>query len=121
MMKARDSESPRLREKLGHPVVDADGHLFEPIPVFKQHFIDFVPLSARLQPMFSSDIGHWDVPDMAKVLVEAHELVEDGHITDDDFRESTFTNPVKFYASTNPEFFKGTRVEAEATALLAAG
>ncbi len=78
------------------------------------------PLNARLQPMFSSDIGHWDVPDMAKVLVEAHELVEDGHITDDDFREFTFTNPVKFYASSNPDFFKGTKVEAEAAALLAA-
>jgi predicted TIM-barrel fold metal-dependent hydrolase len=79
------------------------------------------PMNARLQPMFSSDVGHWDVPDMAKVLVEAHELVSDGHITDDDFRDFTFVNPVKFYASTNPDFFRGTRVEAEATRLLAAG
>jgi len=77
------------------------------------------PFGARLRPLFSSDIGHWDVPDMLGVLPEAHELVDDGHITPDDFRELTFENAVRFYASLNPDFFRGTRVEREAAELLA--
>ena len=36
------------------------------------------PLGARLQAIFASDIGHWDVPDIREVLPEAWELVEDG-------------------------------------------
>ena len=31
------------------------------------------PFGARLKAMFGSDIAHWDVPDMADVLCEAHE------------------------------------------------
>ena len=31
--------------------------------------------------MFSSDIGHWDVPDMAGVVAESFELVDDGLLT----------------------------------------
>ena len=43
----------------------------------------------------SSDIGHWDVPDITEVLEEAYEMVEDKVITEDDFKDFTFTNPVK--------------------------
>jgi len=32
-------------------------------------------------------------------------------ITEDDFRDFGFTNPVSLLAGTNPEFFKGTAVE----------
>ncbi len=32
----------RIRAKLGHPVVDADGHLIETAPVFKPFFLDYV-------------------------------------------------------------------------------
>ena len=39
------------------------------------------PGGARLRAMFSSDIGHWDVPDMAGVVAESFELVEDGVLT----------------------------------------
>ena len=60
------------------------------------------PLGARLRAMFSSDIGHWDVPDMAGILAEAWELVEDGLIGEADFREFVFANPVRFYTSANP-------------------
>ena len=35
-----------------------------------------LPHGARLNAMFASDIGHWDVPDMRGVLPEAWELVE---------------------------------------------
>ena len=70
-------------------------------------------LGARMNAILGSDIGHWDVPDMTKVMVEAHELVEDGFITDDDFRDFTFGNVVEMHAGMNPDFFKGTVVEAE--------
>ncbi|HEY6331362.1 MAG TPA: amidohydrolase family protein, partial [Blastocatellia bacterium] len=35
------------------------------------------PLGARLNVLFGSDIGHWDVPDITEVVEEAYELVED--------------------------------------------
>jgi predicted TIM-barrel fold metal-dependent hydrolase len=65
----------------------------------------------RLKPVFSSDMSHFDVPDMTQVLAEAYELVEDGLLTEDDFREFTFSNAVRLHASSNPDFFKGTAVE----------
>ena len=70
-------------------------------------------LGARLNAILGSDIGHWDVPDMTKVMVEAHELVEDGFISAADFRDFTFGNVVGMHAGMNPDFFKGTVVEAE--------
>ena len=50
------------------------------------------PMEARLNAVFSSDIGHWDVPDNRRVLAEAWEMVEHGLIDRDDFRRFTFTN-----------------------------
>jgi predicted TIM-barrel fold metal-dependent hydrolase len=69
------------------------------------------PLGATLQPLFSSDIGHWDVPDVGKVLNEAYEQIEHGWLNEDEFREFTCENVVKMYTVGNPDFFKGTRVE----------
>ncbi len=63
-------------------------------------------------------MGHWDVTDMSGVLAEAHELVEHGLIDEADFRDFVFANPVRFYTSVNPDFFRGTRVEAEAAAVV---
>jgi hypothetical protein len=74
---------------------------------------------ARLNAIFSSDIGHFDVIDMRHPLSEAYELVEDGHITADDFRAFTFANAVKLWGTQNPKFFEGTRVAKEAAAVLA--
>jgi predicted TIM-barrel fold metal-dependent hydrolase len=71
------------------------------------------PYGARIKPLFGSDIGHFDVPDMREVLVEAHELVDDGIITPDDFRDFVFTYPVEFWTGVNPDFFKGTAVEGQ--------
>ncbi len=51
---------------------------------------------------------------MSLVLHEAWELVEDGLITEEDFRDFTFANPVGLWAANNPNFFKGTSVEREA-------
>jgi predicted TIM-barrel fold metal-dependent hydrolase len=69
------------------------------------------PLGTRLKALFSSDVGHWDVPEMAGVLGEAWELVDDGHITPADFREFVFENAISLWCGTNPAFFDGTRVE----------
>jgi hypothetical protein len=60
------------------------------------------------------------VIDMRHPLREAYELVEDGHITADDFRAFTFTNAVKQWGTQNPKFFEGTRVAKQAAAVLAA-
>lgn len=76
------------------------------------------PFGARLNALFGSDIGHWDVPNMRDVVAEAYELVEAGHITEDDLRDFVFANPIRFFAATNPNFFKGTAVEAAAAKLL---
>jgi predicted TIM-barrel fold metal-dependent hydrolase len=69
------------------------------------------PFGSRLRAMFSSDIGHWDVPDMSGVLAEAYEGVEEGRLTMEDFGAFTFGNVSRFYLDTNPEFFTGTVVE----------
>jgi predicted TIM-barrel fold metal-dependent hydrolase len=73
----------------------------------------FNPYGARLNALFGSDIGHFDVPDMSDVLPEAHELVEEGLITRDDFRDFVFGNAARFWTAGNPGFFKGTRVEKQ--------
>lgn len=77
------------------------------------------PMKARLNTLFGSDIGHFDVTDFTQVLPEAYELVEDGLITQEDFGEFLFGNPVRFFGEANPDFFKGTVVEKQAEALLA--
>ncbi len=77
------------------------------------------PMGSRLRAMFSSDMGHWDVPDMTEILEEAYELVEKKIIDEAAFREFVCVNPIRFYTSVNPEFFDGTRVESEARKILA--
>ena len=79
------------------------------------------PFDAEIKTLFGSDVGHFDVQDMAGVLPEAYELVEDEKITDRDFSHFVFENPVRFWGETNPRFFEGTRVAKEAQALLQSG
>ena len=64
---------------------------------------------ARLQVMFGSDIGHWDVTDMRTVLAEAYELVEHERVSLDGFRSFTFTNAVRLHGLRNPAFIRGFR------------
>ena len=54
---------------------------------------------------------HFDVPDFADVIAEAIEMVEKGCVTEQDFREFTFTNAARLHTRNNPGFFKGTVVE----------
>ena len=68
------------------------------------------PFASKLNALYSSDIGHFDVIDMRDPLPEAWELVEDGLITADDFRAFTFANAVRLWGTQNPRFFEGTAV-----------
>jgi predicted TIM-barrel fold metal-dependent hydrolase len=68
------------------------------------------PFRAKLNALYSSDIGHFDVIDMRDPLPEAYELVEDGVITEDNFRDFTFANAVHLWGTQNPRFFEGTAV-----------
>ena len=69
------------------------------------------PLGAKLRALFSSDIGHWDVPVLADVAWEAHEGVREGLVSEEDFRDFVFTHPARFWRNGNPDFFAGTTVE----------
>ncbi|HEV3113244.1 MAG TPA: amidohydrolase family protein [Candidatus Binataceae bacterium] len=79
------------------------------------------PLGARLRAMMGSDISHWDVPDMTEPVADAYGLVERGLITQDDFREFTFLNPVRLHAGMNPRLFEGTICEKAVAQALARG
>ena len=68
-------------------------------------------MGVRLRPIFSSDFTHFDVPDFREVIPEAFEMVEKGFITEQDFREFTFTNAAQLHTRNNPDFFKSTVVE----------
>ncbi len=74
-------------------------------------FAPSVPGGQPLRAMFSSDIGHWDVPDMSTVVSESYELVERGHISADQWRRIVFDHPVEMYTRANPQFFDHTSVE----------
>jgi hypothetical protein len=77
------------------------------------------PFGVQIKAILGTDLGHWDVTNMRDTVAEAYELVEHGLMTDADFKAFVFTNQVEVYAGNNPDFFKGTRVEAEAAKALA--
>ena len=58
--------------------------------------------------------------DFRDPLPQAYGLVEDGHITEDNFRDFVFANSVRLWGTQNPNFFDGTVVAREAAAVLAA-
>ncbi|MYE11638.1 MAG: amidohydrolase family protein [Gammaproteobacteria bacterium] len=80
---------------------------------------EFNPCGAEIKTLFGSDIGHFDVQEMAGVLPEAYELVEDGKIDHPQFRRFVFENPVRFWGEANPSFFEGTVVADAAGQVLA--
>lgn len=71
-------------------------------------------MKTRLKAMLGSDVSHFDVPDASEVMEEAWEMVEDGLVTEIDFRDFCFGNAVELHGRMNPDFFKGTVVEAAA-------
>ncbi len=71
------------------------------------------PLGAKLKPIFSSDIGHWDVPEMNGVLQEAWELVEDELLSESEFAEFVWHNDAEMLLGANPAFFDGTALAGQ--------
>jgi predicted TIM-barrel fold metal-dependent hydrolase len=69
---------------------------------------------AKLKAMFGSDVGHFDVTDMASVLVEAYELVEDGLLSAADFRDFTCAHVAELHRGMNSRFFEETVIAAAA-------
>ena len=65
---------------------------------------------ASLRAVLSSDISHWDVRDMNRVLPHAYSLVESGILTPEQFEAFTFRNPYELHTAVNPDFFEGTVV-----------
>jgi hypothetical protein len=57
------------------------------------------PVWAKLNAIFSSDIGHWDVVDMRDVIAEAYELVEHGLLNENEFRDFAFANVARMWCS----------------------
>jgi len=68
------------------------------------------PGKARLNLLFGSSIGHFNVPLMAVFLPEAYELVEDELITRGDFRDFVCDSAIRFWGQVNPALFEETRV-----------
>ncbi len=67
-----------------------------------------LPHDVRLNALFASDIGHWDVADARDVVHEAYELVEHGQIGVADFRAFTCDNVGRMLTDLNPSFFDAT-------------
>ena len=74
---------------------------------------DLLPYGAKLNAFYGSDIGHFDVPDMREVLSEAIEPLEEGILSEADFRDFVFTHAARFYTDTNADFFEGTIIADE--------
>jgi predicted TIM-barrel fold metal-dependent hydrolase len=69
------------------------------------------PLNTQVNVLYSSDFGHWDVPDGDEMLFDTWQLVEEGAISAENFRHMVSEKPYEFYTANNPDFFKGTAVE----------
>ena len=76
-----------------------------------------LPGEAPIRPIFSSDIGHWDVAHMDEVLPEAYEHIDHGWMTAEQFRGFVCDNSVRMYTDANPDFFEGSTVADYARAL----
>jgi hypothetical protein len=77
-------------------------------------------LGVALRPLFSSDIGHWDVPQLTDPLPNSWSLVESGRLSRDGYRRFSFELPARVHLAMNPDFFAGTAVEAAVRARLSA-
>ena len=74
-----------------------------------------LPGGRPLRPIFSSDIGHWDVAHMHEVLPEAYEHLEHGWMDEAQFRDFMCDNAIRMFRGANPDFFAGTVVEGYAS------
>jgi hypothetical protein len=65
---------------------------------------------AKLKPLYGSDIGYWDVPDMSNIAEAPPPTASSASQTGN--QSLLFDNAISFWTANNPNFFKGTRVEA---------
>ena len=108
ILAAARPEARQFRSRLNVPILDSYFGCEADDPINAWAFNRRAnPLRARLNALFSSDIGHFDVPDMTEVVPEAYELVEHGLLTDDDFRDFIFTNAVRFWGRGEPGLLQG--------------
>jgi predicted TIM-barrel fold metal-dependent hydrolase len=75
-----------------------------------QAFSPTNPRGAELKPIFSSDIGHWDVTSIDDLVHESMELVDAGALTAEQYRSFVFGNTAELLQRANPRFFEGTEV-----------
>jgi hypothetical protein len=71
------------------------------------------PLGVKINAIYSSEVGHWDVPDLTEVLADSYRLVDQGVITEADFKAWVFDNPYKLYNEANADVFIGTTIESK--------
>jgi Amidohydrolase len=69
------------------------------------------PLAVKLNAFWSSDVGHWDVPELSDTLYNSWQLVEAKILSPEDFTAFVYGNPYRFYTEANPRFFDGTSIE----------
>lgn len=79
-------------------------------------FLPTNPKGATLRTVLGSDMGHWDVTDIAAVVAESAAMVDKGVLTADQWRAVVCDNAVDMYCRANPAFFDGTPVEQYARA-----
>jgi predicted TIM-barrel fold metal-dependent hydrolase len=70
------------------------------------------PMGVSLSPIFSSDIGHWDVPQLDQPVPNSFRLVEQGRLSREGYRVFVFDAIVRLHTRLNPDFFAGTVVES---------
>jgi len=66
------------------------------------------------RPLAHSDFTYFDVPDFREVIPEAFEMVEKRFVTEQDFREFTFTNAAMLHTRKNQGFFRQVAKQAVA-------
>ena len=90
----------------------------DPINAWASNCAGQIHTKLASRPVWVRTSGTFDVVNMNEVLEEAFELVEDRLITEEDFREFVFTNPLHFWGEAKPDFFKGTVLETQAAEAL---
>lgn len=82
-------------------------------------FSSAIPGGAKLRPILSTDLGHWDAGALERILPAAWALVEGGLLDEAQFAELVWRNPASLYLRANPRFFEGTAIgpSSVATAL----
>ena len=79
------------------------------------------PLGSQLHPLFGSDVGHFDVPDMTHVVPEAYELVEDGVMNEEDFQRPHVYQSGTVLGRRKPRVFQGDSGRRESAGIAGRG